>query len=148
MIHRIWNAYRRIGAKSGSGRAEGSGRALKHLAALCVVVLLAGFVGAVFAVDPVAGQSSIRPPVSATLPSYPGSPSSIETHPDLRRNPTQGHVPGGVLGTSSDADLWRKMRSGVSGTVSIPDKKAVIVIQSEGDNWRAFRNGPLSTYGA
>lgn len=31
--------------------------------------------------------------------------------------------------------------------MSIPDKRAGILIQSEGENWRAIRNGPLSTYG-
>ena len=68
--------------------------------------------------------------------------------PDLVQNPTGGQVPGDVLGIRSDADLWRAVRGGVSGTVNIPDKKAAILIQPEGDNWRAFRNGPLSTYGA
>ncbi|WP_321341570.1 formate dehydrogenase subunit gamma [Breoghania sp.] len=68
--------------------------------------------------------------------------------PELRQNPTAGHVPGDALGTKSDADLWRAIRRGeAGGSVSIPDKKAATLIQSEGDNWRAFRNGPLSTYG-
>lgn len=60
---------------------------------------------------------------------------------------TEGRVPGDTLGNLSDSDLWRAMRQGVAGTVSIPDKKAGILIQSEGDNWRAIRNGPLSIYG-
>jgi formate dehydrogenase subunit gamma len=49
----------------------------------------------------------------------------------------QGRVPGGALGNQSDR-----------GTVSIPNRQAGVMIQSEGDNWRAVRNGPLSTYGA
>ena len=60
----------------------------------------------------------------------------------------QGNVPGGSLGNMSDAQMWRAIKGGVSGTVSIPDKKAAQLVQSEGDNWRAFKNGPLSTYGA
>ncbi|PTW60844.1 formate dehydrogenase gamma subunit [Breoghania corrubedonensis] len=71
-----------------------------------------------------------------------------QTPPELQQSPTGGHVPGDALGTASDADLWRAVRGGVSGTVNIPDKKAALLIQSQGDNWRAFRNGPLSTYGA
>ena len=59
----------------------------------------------------------------------------------------QGQVPGSSLGNVSDSQLWRMMRQGVVGTVSLPDKKAGILIQSEGDNWRAIRNGPLSYYG-
>jgi formate dehydrogenase subunit gamma len=58
-----------------------------------------------------------------------------------------GRVPGGTLGSANDAEMWRAVRRGVSGTVSIPDKKAGVLVQSEGDSFRAFRNGPLSTYG-
>lgn len=60
----------------------------------------------------------------------------------------QEQVPGGSLGNSSDADLWRAIRRGEKFTTSLPDERAGVLIQSEGDNWRAFRNGPLSTYGA
>lgn len=59
-----------------------------------------------------------------------------------------GNVPGGALGTASDAEIWRAVRKGITGTVTIPDKKAAQLVQSEGDNWRAFRNGPLVDYGA
>ncbi len=58
-----------------------------------------------------------------------------------------GQVPGGTLGAASDADFWREIRSGIEGTVSIPDKKAGVLVQSSGEGWRAARNGPLSTYG-
>lgn len=47
----------------------------------------------------------------------------------------QGLVPGGSLGNSSDAELWRAIRSGEGG-----------LITAEGSSWRALRNGPLSTY--
>ncbi len=60
----------------------------------------------------------------------------------------QGKVPGSALGNQSDPDLWRAIRQGERGSVSIPNRQAGVLIQSEGDNWRAFRNGPLSTYGA
>jgi formate dehydrogenase subunit gamma len=59
----------------------------------------------------------------------------------------KGNVPGRSLGNQSDSDIWRAMRWGVQGTVSIPDKKAGVVVQSEGENWRNLRNGPLSVYG-
>ena len=60
----------------------------------------------------------------------------------------QGQVPGGSLGNSSDADFWRSIREGNAGNVSGPNAQAGVMIQSEGDLWRAMRNGPLSTYGA
>lgn len=59
----------------------------------------------------------------------------------------QGMVPGNALGNLNDAEMWRQVRRGVSGTVSIPDKKAGVLVQAEGDIWRSFRNGPLTAWG-
>ena len=66
----------------------------------------------------------------------------------LQSNPTGGEVPGQSLGASSDADMWRAVRGGVQGTVSIPDEQAGVLVQSGGDIWRAIRNGPISNYSA
>ncbi len=60
---------------------------------------------------------------------------------------SKGQVPGQSLGGVSDAEFWRQIRRGVAGTVSIPDKQAAVLVQSEGDNWRAMRNGPVSNFG-
>jgi formate dehydrogenase subunit gamma len=59
-----------------------------------------------------------------------------------------GQVPGGALGTTSDPDFWRAVRSGEGFSTALPNDRGGVLVQSEGDNWRAFRNGPLSTYGA
>ncbi len=61
--------------------------------------------------------------------------------------PTGGSVPGNTLGGASDTEIWRQVRQGVQGTVSIPDPNAGQLIQSQGESWRAWRNGPLSTVG-
>ncbi len=58
-----------------------------------------------------------------------------------------GNVPGQSLGNINDAEIWRVLRRGVKGTVSIPNKQAGVLVQSEGDNWRAWRNGPVTTAG-
>ena len=63
-------------------------------------------------------------------------------------SPTGGLVPGAPLGSDSDSEIWRAVREGAQGNVSIPDKQAGVLIQSEGDNWRAWRNGPLTVAGA
>ncbi len=60
----------------------------------------------------------------------------------------KGMVPGNTLGIKSDADLWRYIRTGKAGSTQMKDELASVMIQSEGDNWRALRNGPLSFYGA
>ena len=59
-----------------------------------------------------------------------------------------GAVPGDALGINSDSDLWRFVRTGNAGSTQLKDELAAVMIQSEGDNYRAIRNGPVSTYGA
>src|SRR5713226_4322690 len=56
--------------------------------------------------------------------------------------------PADTLGTGGKSDDLRQIRQGVQGNVSIPNKQAGVLIQSEGENFRAARNGPLSTFGA
>ncbi len=58
-----------------------------------------------------------------------------------------GAVPGNWSGSSSDAELWRAIRSGVQGTSSVQDPMAGVMVQSDGENWQAFKNGPLSQFG-
>jgi formate dehydrogenase subunit gamma len=58
------------------------------------------------------------------------------TIPEPSRNP----------GTS--ADMWRDVRQGIRGYVSIPDKQAGVLVQSEGELWRNWRNGRVSTWGS
>jgi formate dehydrogenase subunit gamma len=61
----------------------------------------------------------------------------------------QGNVPGGVQGNMSNVDgAWGPIRAGEAGFVSIPDQKAAVLVQSNGEAWRNFKNGPLSVYGA
>lgn len=60
----------------------------------------------------------------------------------------KGGVPGNVFGDKSDSEIWRSVRKGVYGKISIPDGKAAVLIQPDGVTWQAFRNGPLSRYGA
>ncbi|MEM8877610.1 MAG: formate dehydrogenase subunit gamma [Pseudomonadota bacterium] len=97
--------------------------------------------------DEAVAQSSVRPPSNAVTNNAP---------PDVglqgvQSGPVGGTVPGNTRGINSDADLWRFVRGqevpDFDATVSIPDKKAATLVQSYGENWRNFRNGPLSTYG-
>ncbi len=102
-------------------------RLLTSIAPVIAVALLM----ALAATNTGTAQSSVRPPdseISAT-----GSP-------------TGGAVPGDALGTTSDAEIWRAVRQGVTGDVSIPDKKAGVLVQSEGESWRLLRNGPMFEY--
>ena len=60
----------------------------------------------------------------------------------------KGVVPGDSIGGSSTSDMWRAIRQGQQGNVSLPEKRTGVMIQSEGENWRALRNGPVSNFGA
>lgn len=85
------------------------------------------------ALSPLSAQqgpsSSVRPPPGASIPGGP--------------NVVQPERPGNY-----DIEMWKKVREGLSGQVSIPDKKAGQLVQSDGEAWRNFRNGPLPQYGA
>lgn len=76
-------------------------------------------------------SSSVRPP---------GGAGSV---PPGGRNVVQPERPGNY-----DIEMWKKVREGLQGQVSIPDKKAGQLVQSDGENWRNLRNGPLPRYGA
>ena len=58
-----------------------------------------------------------------------------------------GAVPGNWSGTTSDSEYWRAVRKGVMGTVDIPDKQAGVLVQSEGESWRNFKNGAMAQFG-
>ncbi|HYG89967.1 MAG TPA: formate dehydrogenase subunit gamma [Azospirillum sp.] len=49
--------------------------------------------------------------------------------------------------SSPDAGLWQAIRQGERGATTLPNPRAGVLIQSEGETWRALRNGPISTYG-
>jgi formate dehydrogenase subunit gamma len=78
-------------------------------------------------------SSSVRPPPGASVPgtSVPGGPNVVAPE-----------RPGNY-----DVELWKKVREGLSGQVSIPDRKAGQLVQSDGEAWRNFRNGPLPRVG-
>ena len=77
-----------------------------------------------------------------------GSLAQDRAAPQTEAGAPAGSVPGGSLGSASDAEIWRAIRQGAQGDVSIPDAQAGVLIQSEGEDWRAIRNGPLSVYSA
>jgi formate dehydrogenase subunit gamma len=46
----------------------------------------------------------------------------------------------------NDAAFWRDVRRGEQGYVPIPNKRAATLVQSGGESWRTFRNGPYQTW--
>ncbi|MEQ1647651.1 MAG: formate dehydrogenase subunit gamma [Hyphomicrobiaceae bacterium] len=79
---------------------------------------------------------AVRPPSNAVTNAAPGG-----------SGPNAPSAPGTEKGSNVDVELWGKVRKGVEGKVSIPDTKSGVLVQSGGEAWRNFRNGPLPTWG-
>jgi formate dehydrogenase subunit gamma len=79
---------------------------------------------------------------------HPAAAQASTASPPQAPGPKAGKVPGQTHGNISDAEIWRQIRRGAAGTVTIPQAEAGVLIQSEGEQWRSIRNGPLSTYGS
>ena len=71
----------------------------------------------------------------------PNAQAAPEETPAL----AQELAPGGRI-DARDAPLWREVRRGEQGYVSIPNKQAGTLVQSGGESWRLFRNGPYQTW--
>lgn len=115
----------------GTALGEAPQRFLRTISAsLAAIVLLACAAFALGTQAQAQGQPNpnVRPPANAVIPGGPGV--------------VQPERPGNY-----DIEMWKKVREGVVGQVSIPDKKAGTLVQSDGEAWRNFRNGPLPTYG-
>ena len=41
-----------------------------------------------------------------------------------------------ATGQNNNIEMWKSVRGGIQGQVSIPDKKAGVLVQSEGEAWR------------
>lgn len=55
--------------------------------------------------------------------------------------------PANTLGAKSDAEVWKQIRQGAAGRVTIPDANAAVMIQTRNTDWRDWRNGPLAFWG-
>ena len=93
------------------------------------------------------GMSAFALVMMLSLSAGIGLTGSMVLSVDTAVAQTGGHVPGNFSGNKSDADMWRAIKGGLSGRVTIPDKKAGQLVQTDADKWRMFKNGPLSTFG-
>jgi formate dehydrogenase subunit gamma len=107
-----------------------SAKTLLRYLAIAALIAIGLVLVPMAASEGVQAQSSVRPPEGATTTVEPGS---------LRSNVAPDVLP--------RSDMWRAVREGVAGRVTIPDQNAATLVQSEGENFRAFRNGPLSVWG-
>ncbi len=47
----------------------------------------------------------------------------------------------------NNAPVWREVRSGDPGITQVQGIETGVLVQSEGERWRAIRNGPITLYG-
>ena len=134
------------------------------LVAFCLALFVFAGSAVQFAlsVDAAWAQSSVRPPQGATqnvrppadqptdTPSQPGEPRPLDAQQPFPPDPERLVSPIGELGPNSDATLWGAVRHGEQFSVSIPDEKAGILVQSEGVGWQQARagKGTLGEWGA
>lgn len=117
--------------------------------------LLAGtaFLGSVlqtaFVVTQAHAESSVRPPDNAVTnaPTEPG----VQRERDVvdAMNPAKSGTILRNQGPNSSSSIWGELRAGASGTVSIPDQNAGLLVQDAGMGWLEWRakGGPLQKYG-
>ena len=92
---------------------------------------------------------SVRPPENAVsnAPSQPG----VSREGDVREamDPVKAETTLRNQGPNSPSTLWGDLRQGGEATVSIPDKKAAVLVQDDGMGWLEWRGkgGPLQVYG-
>lgn len=103
-------------------------RMARLLAALAVLITLSGVNVASAEQIP---RSNVRPPEGQDEQKWGG--------PD--------RLPATVLPQRSDPKIWRDIRHGVVGTVSIPNKQAGQLVQSGGTDWQSMRNGRVAAWG-
>ncbi len=75
-------------------------------------------------------------------------PSSVRPPGDAAQTAPGGSVPGRALGNVSDSETWRKIRHGGAGRASNTDPNAGVLVQSQGEDFRNFRNNTLVQTGA
>ncbi len=114
------------------GNAMMHSRNLSAVISMTVALAMATMLAFFSMITSADAQSSVRPPSTAVEITEP--------------SPTEGNVPGNSLGNTSDYSSWLAIRKGEQGSVSIPDSKAGILVQMEGEEWRLIRNGPLFDY--
>lgn len=76
------------------------------------------------------------PAMAAAQTAAPGSPDAVKQQ--VERQATQ---PG------NNAPVWREVRSGEANYTTVKGREAGVLVQSSGDTWRQWRQGPITVYG-
>ena len=91
---------------------------------------------------------SVRPPADAAT-NAPMQPGVGRVRDAIEGSELPGGVQIGTRGANSLSTLWGEIRSGAETSVSIPDKRAAVLVQDAGMGWLEWRakGGPLQVWG-
>lgn len=81
------------------------------------------------------------------VPSMAEAPGRASSSSVRAPGVSAGSVPGNVLGQKSDSEIWRQVRRGNAFTLSGTATGSKVLMNSNGEEWRAWRNGLVSRYG-
>ncbi len=109
----------------------------RRVARIRRILALLGLLGAFYGIPlmVVTAQPPTTPPEPVRPPGAAAEPAGDETP-----------LPVTILPQPARTDMWRQIRRGEAGYVPLPDELAGLAIQSEGEVWRNFRNGPYKAY--
>ncbi len=105
------------------------------------------YIGSAEAQQIKAEDQVISLPPQRSTNSMPSSPGSSVRPPQVQKWGEPSVVPTTVLPQPSAPTVWGMIRNGAKGTVSIPNKQAGLLVQSQGQSWRAFRSGDMFRFG-
>ncbi|MBY8977837.1 formate dehydrogenase subunit gamma [Rhodobacteraceae bacterium NNCM2] len=119
------------------------------LAFAVAIFLFAGTLIQFLSVHASAQSSSVRPPANAVTnaPAEPGVPRVRDKVDQM--SPAEAATSLKTKGPNSVSTMWGELRAGAPATVSIPDKRAAVLVQDGGMEWLEWRakGGPLQKYG-
>ncbi|MEM8841809.1 MAG: formate dehydrogenase subunit gamma [Pseudomonadota bacterium] len=122
---------------------------VRFFAIIIAVFVFAGAVSPILGGDALAQSSSVRPPDNAVTnaPAQPGE-GRVRDVVDAM-NPAKSDTTLKSQGPNSVSTIWGELRAGETATVSIPDKKAAVLVQDGGMKWLQWRakGGHLQKYG-
>ena len=119
------------------------------LMCLSLVMILAGDLSSnlASAQQTSAEEQTISIPPQSSTNVLSSSPGSSVRPPASQKWGAPADVPTTVLPQESDPTVWGLIRHGRKGSVSIPNQRAGLLVQSQGEDWRVFRNDSLFKFG-
>jgi formate dehydrogenase subunit gamma len=107
--------------------------AARVAARIALVAALCGLSLSVVAQTPGSSSAATPAPAASGASAPAGDPAMRDLSQEQRKR--------AVVQPGNNAPVWREVRAGQAGYASLPGRETNVLIQSEGQEWRAKRNG-------